>query len=377
MFTNTSRAPRHEAKPSRRWAVAASAVVATGALIVCAMAAPASATTPVVTPNGPSSVNLGTAAGFSVLAAAAATIPGSNLPGEVGAQAAITDNALTAYGSPQHNYNDSATRAAVVDALSAYNTLSALAPTGQLSGDDLTLQVVKPGVYHRVAAYAMTTPVTFDAQGNSNAYFIMQGDAALNTTASTTMNLINGAQASHIFWVVRGAATLGASSYFSGTILSYAAVTVGATSHVCGRALSVMAAVTLDADIFCALPSGVPPVTPTPTPTPTPTKPAPTPTPSPTVATLAIAITSLATTDCDHPTISGTTTNDFNSKVTIVIDKKYTFTAIVTPGHTWTLKVIPTTLSLGKHTIVATTTKLGKTASASQDLIVVPVDYES
>ena len=63
------------------------------------------------------------------------------------------------------------------------------------------------------------------------------------------MNLVNGAQASHIFWVTVGAATLGASSNFYGTMLSGAAVTVGASTHVHGAALSVVAAVTLGATV--------------------------------------------------------------------------------------------------------------------------------
>ena len=199
-------------------------------------------------------VDLGSAASFSVLAGAAATVPGSGLAGEVGSATAITTNALTWFGSIVHTVNDAATVTALHDATTAYAALRALPATGTLSSDDLAGQVIVPGVYHRVAAYAMTTPVTFDAKGDPNAFFIMQNDAALNTTAGTTMNLINGAQANHIFWVTVGAATLGASSTFSGTMISGAAITVGATSTVCGRALSVIAAVTLDADTFCVLP---------------------------------------------------------------------------------------------------------------------------
>ena len=215
-------------------------ILASG-LTVAGLAPSASAAAP--------TVNLGSASNFSVLAAAAATVPGATIPGEVGAGAALTTDAGTVLGSTLHTSNDAATMAALADATTAYQTLSALAPTGTLTGDDLAGQVVKPGVYRRVAAYAMTTPVTFDAGGNSNAYFIMQGSAALNTTAGTTMNLVNGAQASHIFWVTVGAATLGASSNFYGTMLSGAAVTVGASTHVHGAALSVGAAVTLGASV--------------------------------------------------------------------------------------------------------------------------------
>jgi hypothetical protein len=215
-----------------------------GLLVAAAFASPATAA-PV-----PISVNLGSAANYSVLAAAAATIPGSTLPGEVGAGAAITDDANTVYGSTKHTVNDAATQQALADARATFTALSGLAAGNTLTGADLGGQTLVPGVYHSVAALAATSAVTFDAQGDPNAYFIIQSDAALNTTASTSMVLAGGAQASHIFWVVEGAATLGASSSFVGTVLSDAAVTVGASSHFAGSAISVKAAVTLDADTF-------------------------------------------------------------------------------------------------------------------------------
>ena len=224
-------------------AVLTSACVLVGVLMPVGMSpqAPSAA--------GTTTVNLGSAANFSVLAGTAATIPGSALGGEVGAATAITGDANTVLQSTVHTVNDAATSTALSDATSAYNTLRALSTTGTLTGGDLAGQVVTPGVY-RVAAYAMTTPVTFDAENDPNALFIMQSDAALNTTAGTTMHLVNGAQPNQIFWVTVAAATLGASSTFAGTILSGAVITVGASSTVCGRALSVTAAVTLDADTF-------------------------------------------------------------------------------------------------------------------------------
>jgi len=214
----------------------------------------------VTTPNAAnavalSTVDLGSAANFSVLAGAAATVPGSRFGGEVGAATAITSDGTTVFESTLRSPNDSATQTALGHARTAFTILKALTPTGTLTGDDLAGQTIVPGVYHRAAAYAMTSPVTFDAQNNPNAFFIMQGDAALNTAAGTTMNLVNGAQANRIFWVVTGAATLGASSTFYGTILSGAAITTGASSTVCGRALSVDVAVTIGAlNTFCLLP---------------------------------------------------------------------------------------------------------------------------
>jgi predicted acyltransferase (DUF342 family) len=80
--------------------------------------------------------------------------------------------------------------------------------------------------------------------------FIIQVDAAVNTAAGSRAVLINGANASNIFWVVEGAVTLGANSVFVGNIISRGAITVGATSTVEGRALTTNGAVTLDGSTF-------------------------------------------------------------------------------------------------------------------------------
>jgi hypothetical protein len=56
--------------------------------------------------------------------------------------------------------------------------------------------------------------------------------------------LTNGALASNVFWQVQGAAGLGASSTFVGTILAAGGITVGDSAQLTGRVLS-FGAVTL------------------------------------------------------------------------------------------------------------------------------------
>jgi hypothetical protein len=255
MSTNPFRsiAPKRSEDPRMKSVFLRVVAAATGGLLVAA-----ASVSPAMAGPSPTSVDLGSAASFSLLAGAAATIPGSTLPGEVGAVAAITDDANTVYGSTKHSVNDAATQQALADAGATFSALTGLAGT-PLTGADLGGRTLVPGVYHSVAALAATSAVTFDAKGDANAYFIIQGDAALNTTASTSMVLTGGAQASHVFWVVEGAATLGASSSFVGTVLSHGAVTVGASVHFAGRAISITAAVTLDADIFGPVLTPVPP----------------------------------------------------------------------------------------------------------------------
>ena len=340
-MNQTVRTFRTVAASRSKWGavLVCSSVVVSGLCLVAAAPATSNAAAAVT-------VDLGSAASFVVLAGAAATVPGSFIPGEVGSATAITPNASTQFGSIVHTVNDPATMAALADATTAYAALQALPVTGTLSSDDLAAQVIVPGVY-RVAAYAMTTPATFDATGDPNAFFIMQSDTALNTTAGTTMNLINGAQANHIFWVITTAATLGASSTFYGTMISGAAITIGATSTICGRALSVIAAVTLDADTFCALPPLMAPAA---------------------APTIAIDGGPTATTNTSTPHISGTSSAPAGSTVTVTVAGQPLTTRVTSTGI-WL--VVPTQLTNGTPTVHATVTdSLGRTASATQSLTV-------
>ena len=61
-----------------------------------------------------------------------------------------------------------------------------------------------PGVHHTAAAFALTGTLTLDGDGDPNAVFIFQVDAALNTAAASHITLIDGATASHVFWQVSG-----------------------------------------------------------------------------------------------------------------------------------------------------------------------------
>jgi hypothetical protein len=191
--------------------------------------------------------HMGRASDFGVLAGAATTIPASMVYGDIGAAAALTVTDTLVDGA-QHESADDETTGALTDLATAYAALKALVPTGTLTGDDLGGMTILPGVYHRDAALAVTSTLTFDAQGDPNARFIIQSDAAMNTTAATVMILKGGAKASNIFWVTTGAATLGASSTFEGTIVSGAAITLGAGTDLDGDAFSLNAAVTLDAN---------------------------------------------------------------------------------------------------------------------------------
>jgi hypothetical protein len=130
------------------------------------------------------------------------------------------------------------------DLVLAYTDAATRTKTSDFGGDQNGV-TFSPGVHRTGAAFALTGTMTLDGGGDPNALFIFQINAAMNTAASSNVILVNGAQASHIFWQVNGAAGTGALSTLSGTIMANAAITLGAGTQLTGRALAY-AAVTLD-----------------------------------------------------------------------------------------------------------------------------------
>jgi hypothetical protein len=184
-------------------------------------------------------VPLGTAATYSVLGGTGVTNTGDTVLGGdlgvspsssiVGFPPGIVDGATHA--------GDLQAAQAQSDLVLAYNDAAGLTPTTTFAGDQ-NGKTFDAGVDHTGSAFALTGTLTLDGQGNSNAVFVIQVDAALNTAAGSTIHLIDGAQASNVFWQVNGAAGTGAASSFAGTILAAGAITIGAGGSVVGRALS-------------------------------------------------------------------------------------------------------------------------------------------
>jgi hypothetical protein len=124
------------------------------------------------------------------------------------------------------------------DLSTAYAAAAARTPSGTFAGDQ-NGATFDSGVFYSVAAMSLTGTMTLDAENNPSAVFIFQVNAAVATAASSTVKLINGAQASNVFWQVNGAFTTGAGSSFSGTVLANGAITLGAGASLDGGALAV------------------------------------------------------------------------------------------------------------------------------------------
>lgn len=138
------------------------------------------------------------------------------------------------------------TALAAADLTTAYNYIQGLTATGSHVLVFVT-ETITPGVYDVAGAGSITTmaTVTLDGQGNPNSIFIFRMSGAFSSGASANVILINGAQASNVFWVAQGAISLGASTAMVGTLLSQVGASAAAGCVVNGRLSSLGGAVTI------------------------------------------------------------------------------------------------------------------------------------
>ena len=212
----------------------------------------------------PSTVDLGTASSFAILSYSEITDAGgaSKINGNVG----LSPTAGTAIGltagqvngtiytvgpaGPLGSINDSALLTTAKNDLStAFTDASGRAATALAGGDNqLGGQTLQAGVYSISAATTanLIGTLTLDGQGDPNAVFIIQASSTLVTASDSSVVLINGAQACHVFWVVDSSATLGTDTDFMGNILAYASIGLATGATLDGSALAENAAVTLD-----------------------------------------------------------------------------------------------------------------------------------
>ena len=143
----------------------------------------------------------------------------------------------------------------------AYNQLIATTTTNSShaaafgSGETLTA-----GVY--AIAGAGSIAGTLNLSGSSSDVFIFKINGALTTGAGSTVNLINGAQASNVFWVATsaGAMTIAATTIMKGTLFAKdAAASLGSGSTLEGRLFTNTGAITIGPSTI-STPSGSSPI---------------------------------------------------------------------------------------------------------------------
>lgn len=202
-------------------------------------------------------VNLGTAGNFAVLAGSGITVAGAanttTITGNIGTYPtpSITGLGNVMLNGANQTVNSGLMLSAQIDLAAAYAdaagrpATTSYAPIADLGGLTLT-----SGVYHDPSSFGLTGILTLDAQGNPNAVFIIQAGSTLTTASDSSVLLINGAQASHVFWVVGSSATLGTDSDFMGSILALTSITADTGATVNGGLLAENGAVTLDNNLI-------------------------------------------------------------------------------------------------------------------------------
>ena len=230
--------------------------------------------------SSPAAINLGSSSSFAILAKTYVTTgANSTINGDIGAGAAITTGAGSAhegslyagaaittgannaiYGnlyalaaitngagtSVEGSQSSSQTivRSSVTGAMTALDsaiadasgrTATVVSSAPALDGNTLT-----PGVHSAATAGFLTLAgtLTLDAEGDPSAVFIMRGPTYITTAADSSINLVNGAQASNVFWVTGSYFVMGARATLQGNILASGYVSLGADTAVQGRIFS-------------------------------------------------------------------------------------------------------------------------------------------
>jgi uncharacterized repeat protein (TIGR02543 family) len=131
----------------------------------------------------------------------------------------------------------------------AYTTANGLvtpAPVVDLGAGNISGRTLPPGLY-KFSTGVLITNAGVTLSGGPNDTWVLQIAQDLTVNNAAIVNLIGGAQAKNIVWVVAGQAVLGSNVDFSGIILSKTLISVNTNSKVTGRLLA-QTAVTLNAD---------------------------------------------------------------------------------------------------------------------------------
>ena len=239
-------------------------------------------------------VDLGTAAPFAVLAGSTVTNTGDTvLAGDLGLSPGTS---IT--GFPPGTYTgskdvaDGVAARAQSDLTTAYDTAAGASSTDNVTGKDLGGMTLTPGVY--TASSSMTLNGTLTLSGSASSVFIFQAGTTLTTgqTGPAAVAFTGGATACNVFWQVGTSATLDTlTTSFAGTILAYTSATLLTGVPVDGRVLARNGAVTLDDNAITVPTCSAPTSTSTPTPAPTTI----TTSPSSTSVTLGQSVSDVAT----------------------------------------------------------------------------------
>src|SRR5665213_2830535 len=183
-FSTLKNPPRARHSRSRAvWASAMAAFFVLGVLLLFVSGASAAAT----------SVGLGTANSFAVLAGAGITNTGpTTVTGDLGTYPTTTETGMGSVTVNGTNHaGDAVTQGAKTDLVTAYNTAAGEGPTNPIAAD-LGGQTLTAGVYNSASSIGLTGTLTLDGGGNPNAIFVFQAGSTLTTASASQIALTNG-----------------------------------------------------------------------------------------------------------------------------------------------------------------------------------------
>lgn len=201
------------------------------------------------------SVDLGTAESFAVLAGTTITNTGSTtITGDVGLHPGDAITGFTDVTLEGAEHIGDAIASGAKDALvSAYDDAAAATPVNNVP-TELGGTIITPGVYAS-ATLGLTGTLTLDGEG----VYIFQAGSTLITAPGSSVELINGASACDVYWQVGSSATLDTTTSFKGTIMALTSIALNDGVTLEGRALARNGAVTMINDTIdsssCAAPS--------------------------------------------------------------------------------------------------------------------------
>jgi len=194
---------------------------------------------------------LGTAGSFGVLGGSTVTNTGPTVvTGDLGVSPGSAVTGILPGSVTGTIYSGGTVAAqAQIDATNAYNGLSGMAVTVNLTGKDLGGLILTPGVYYFSSSAQLTGALTLNGEGNNNALWVFQIGSALTTASNSSVNIVDSGSSDGVFWDVGSSATLGTGTTFAGNILAATSVTLDTGATIgCGSALASTGAVTMDAN---------------------------------------------------------------------------------------------------------------------------------
>lgn len=118
-----------------------------------------------------------------------------------------------------------------------YNAAKAATCPPANIGNELGGKTLKAGVYCDAGA-PLTLSSDLVLDGSASDIFIFQASSSFLSSLNTKITLINGALPENVFWAVGTSATIGTSSKFVGTLMTYASISVETSAMIYGQALA-------------------------------------------------------------------------------------------------------------------------------------------